>query len=259
MHRGFTRSLLATLALVSLPSPGRAGGPRGDAGPFPEGLLEGNVVAPPFSRWGSDARRVFKRDVRHAAYPAEIHYDLALWFFERGEYESSLSHYRRAAEIDPDFPEAYFGIGLLFYTLGDDDNAARYYEQALSKDPGDPDIRNNLGLIYYRKGELSKARREIEEALRLQPNFPDALYNLGLVFYQQKELRAAREQFETALRQDPTYLRARFNLGVVYYELGLQDLAEEQWSRIESTAPGTTLAQQATENLTIIRAVQTPP
>ena len=259
MHCGFTRSFLATVALLSLGSPGWAGGPRPEADPFPEGLLEGNVVAPPFSQWGSDTRRVFQRDFRHAAYAAEIHYDLALWFFERGDYDASLSHYRRAAEIDPDFPEAYFGIGLLFYTLGDDDNAARYYERALDKDPSDPDIRNNLGLIYYRKGDLAKARTEIEEALRLQPNFPDALYNLGLVYYQQKELPAAREQFETALRQDPTYLRARFNLGVVYYELGMKQMAEEQWSRIESTAPGTTLAQQATENLTIIRAAQSAP
>lgn len=262
MHPGFARVFLLTgLAVLAAAPDVRAAGPLPEAEPhraFPDGLIEGNVVSPPFAQWGADSRRVFRRDFRHAAYAAEIHYDLALWFFEREDYDSSLGHYRKAIEIDPGFPEAYFGMGLLFYTLGDDDNAARYYEMALDRDPVDPDIRNNLGLIYYRRGELDKARREIQEALRLQPTFPDALYNLGLVFYQQKQLPAAREQFETALRQDPTYLRARFNLGVVYFELGMKDQAEQQWSQVRDAAPGTTLAQQAGENLTIIRAAGTP-
>jgi Flp pilus assembly protein TadD len=209
---------------------------------------------PPFSSWGPEAREVFEREHRHAKYAAEIHYDLGLWFYERADYELSLKHYRKAGEIDPSFPEPYFGIGLLFYTLGDDENAARYYEMALERNPKDADVHNNLGLIYYRRGELETARVRLQEAIRLQPTFPDAMYNLGLVYYQQKQLPAAVAQFESALQLDPEYHRARFNLGVVYYELGRRDLAEEQWAKIQQAAPGTALAEQAGENLAILRA-----
>jgi tetratricopeptide (TPR) repeat protein len=225
----------------------------------PEPSTEANVVSPPFSAWDPDARRVFHRENRHAAYAAEIHYDLGLWFFERSEYELSLQHYRRAREIDPSFAEPCFGIGLLFYTLGDDDNALRYYELALERSPEDPDVFNNLGLIHYRRGELDRAEARLREALRLQPDFPDALYNLGLVYYQEKKLDAAVAQFERAISQDPAYHRARFNLGVVYFELGKNELAEQQWSRIQEAVPGTPLAEQAGQNLAILRGGRSTP
>ena len=153
-----------------------------------------------------------------AAEPNNLRYgtDYRQAVIESGEYDLSLRHYRKAAEIDPKFPEAYFGIGLLFYTLGDDENAIRYYLQSLECNPRDADTRNNLGLIYYRRGELDLARDQIEEAPRLQPRFPDAQYNLGLVFYQKNDLKDAMRHFENVISQDPGYLRARFNLGVVY-------------------------------------------
>lgn len=210
--------------------------------------------SPPYLEWGKATEEVYQREQGHANYPAEIHYDLGLYFFELGEYELSLKHYRRAAEIEPQFAEAYFGMGLLFYTLGDDDNAIRYYKESLDRNPNDADTRNNLGLIHYRKGELGEARKQIEEAIRLQPEFADAYYNLGLVYYQQGDAQTAITHFLTALGQQPDYLRARFNLGVVYFELGMLEQAADQWSRIHEMAPGSPLAVQALENLSILRS-----
>ena len=217
-------------------------------------VTRGSFGHPPFLEWGEATERIYERENGHAAYPAEIHYDLGLYFYEMGEYELSLKHYRRAAEIAPGFSEAFFGMGLLFYSLGDDDNAIRCYQQSLERDPRDPDTRNNLGLIYYRRGELDLAREQIEEAVRLQPQFADAFYNLGLVYYQKSDLVAAVTSFQTALQQDPAYHRARFNLGVVYFELGLLEQAAEQWSMISEAAPGSPLAVQALENLSILRS-----
>jgi Flp pilus assembly protein TadD len=218
-----------------------------------EPMIRSNVVSPPFDGWDPKARQVFLRNESHSSYSAEIHYDLGLYFYEKGMYEMSLQHYRKAAEIDPDFAEAYFGIGLLFYTLGDDDNAIQNYRRSLEHNPFDADTRNNLGLIYYRRGELESARVEIEEAIRLQPQFSDACYNLGLVLYRQKDLEGAVGFFQRALSNDPEYHRARFNLGVAYFELGKNELAEEQWLRLLELAPGTSIAQQAQENLMVLR------
>ena len=238
-------------------------GPASSGSPSPDSLassfrpsapecLEGNVVSPSFGAWGDGADRTFFRENRRSVYGAEIHYDLGLYFYEQGQFEMALDHYRKAVVVDPSFAEAYFGIGLVFYTLGDDENAIRFYRLSLDKNPRDADTRNNLGLIYYRRGELDLARSQIEEAVRLQPVFPDALYNLGLVYYQQNDHEVAIAQFMKALQQDPEYLRARFNLGVVYYELGRNRLAEEQWTMIQDTAPQSSLASQARENLVIL-------
>lgn len=207
----------------------------------------------PFSSWDPPTEAIYQQEAGHANYSAEIHYDLGLYFYEQGDYDLSLDHYRKAIDLDGAFSEAYFGIGLLFYTLGDNDNAIDYYRQALERDPRDADTRNNLGLIYYRTGQLGAAQEQIEEAIRLRPEFPDAFYNLGLVLYQQADLKNAVTHFLRALNHDPSYLRARFNLGVVYYELGLNDLAEEQWLKIQSDAPGSTLAMQAEQNISILR------
>ncbi len=253
-----TRLFAAGFASLSLAALAGAGGAfaSGVSPPIAVPTVRGNVVSPPFSGWGPEAQQVFLREETHSSYPAEIHYDLGLYFYDKGLYELSLQHYRKASELDPEFAEAYFGMGLLFYTLGDDENAVKLYRQSLEHDPYDPDTRNNLGLIYYRRGELEKAEKEVAEALRLKPSFPDACYNLGLIRYRQKDLEGAVRHFLSALASDPEYHRARFNLGVAYFELGRSTLAEEQWKRILDAAPGTTIAQQAQENLTILHGVE---
>ncbi len=243
-------ALAVMLALVPRPSSANSSErPRA----IPEPAVLGNVVSPPFLGWDDSARQAFLRKELHSTYPAEIHYDLGLYFYEKGLYELSLQHYRKAVEIDPKFPEAHFGMGLLFYTLGDDENAIKQYRTSIECDPDDPDTRNNLGLIYYRRGEMENAEEEIGEALKLKPNFPDACYNLGLVRYKQKDLEGAVSHFLRALSYDPEYHRARFNLGVAYFELGKNALAQEQWQRILDAAPGTSIAEQAQENLSIVR------
>jgi tetratricopeptide (TPR) repeat protein len=216
--------------------------------------LEGNVVSPPFASWDDEADQLFLAEKGRSPYAAEIHYDLGLYFYEQGLYDLSLMHYRKATEIDPGFSEAHFGIGLLFYSLGDDENAIRHYLRSLECNPRDPDTHNNLGLIYYRRGELTEAEKEIGIALQLQPGFADAAYNLGLVRYQQNDLNAAVTCFLQAISQNPEFYRARFNLGVAYFELGLLQLAEEQWQKVVKSAPGTTVAAQAQENLGVLHA-----
>jgi tetratricopeptide (TPR) repeat protein len=234
--------LLGSLALAAVLCFGAGSSPDPVPPRATTDFIEGNVVDPPFARWGPSTDEVFRVESGSSSYSAEIHYDLGLYFFEQGEYEMSLTHYRRAADIDPQFAEAYFGIGLLFYTLGDDENAIRNYEHSLKCNPADADTQNNLGLIYYRKGELTLARSHIEEAIRLQPRFPDAFYNLGLVYY-----------LREAINLDPFYVRARFNLGVVYFELGMNELAEAEWGKVIESAPGTALAEQAEQNLVILK------
>ncbi len=81
----------------------------------------------------------------------------------------------------------------------------------------------------------------------------DAFYNLGLVHYQRNELEVAVANFRSAIEQDPMYFRARFNLGVVYFELGRNDLAEAEWGKVIESAPGSALAEQAQQNLAILR------
>jgi tetratricopeptide (TPR) repeat protein len=245
--------LVVPVALCGAACLAAGAGPSLAGTTLPE-VLQGHAGGSPYQGWDLEVDRAFREQNQHSDYSAEIHYDLGLYFYEQGEFDLSLRHYRKAAEIDPGFPEAYFGIGLLFYTLGDDENAIKFYLRSLECNPRDADTRNNLGLIYYRRGELDLAREQIEEALRLQPRFPDALYNLGLVYYQENRLEVAVRHFQTALTQDPTDVRARFNLGVVYYEMGDLAKAEEQWAKVMESAPDSELALQARDNLTTLRA-----
>jgi tetratricopeptide (TPR) repeat protein len=254
-HHSTWLPIAVTLAVLAAILAGVPRAPAASVRPhsLPEPVVVGNVVSPPFLGWDESARQTFLRNESHSTYPAEIHYDLGLYFYEKGLYELSLQHYQKSVELDPKFAEAHFGMGLLFYTLGDDENAIKQYRTSIDCDPHDADTRNNLGLIYYRRGEMEAADREISEALRLQPNFPDACYNLGLVRYKQKDLDGAIALFLRALSYDPSYHRARFNLGVAYFEMGKSTLAQEQWQRILDAAPGTTIAEQAQENLSIVR------
>ena len=61
-----------------------------------EPTVRSNIVSAPFDGWDQQAQETFLRNEKHSTYSAEIHYDLGLYFYEKGMYEMSLQHYRRA-------------------------------------------------------------------------------------------------------------------------------------------------------------------
>jgi tetratricopeptide (TPR) repeat protein len=107
---------------------------------------------------------------------------------QRGDIDTAIEWYQKAANIKPGYASPHNDLGILFETKGWLDRAEAEYEKALSIDPNYKEVHTNLALLYERKGELEKAALHWMRRYKLgNPNDPWAqeaktrLEKLGLL------------------------------------------------------------------------------
>jgi tetratricopeptide (TPR) repeat protein len=75
----------------------------------------------------------------------------------RGDNQSALSLYQKAAALDPSYPTPRNDIGVLMDQLGRLDDAELAYKQALELNPNYLEPHANLAMLYERTGQREKA------------------------------------------------------------------------------------------------------
>ncbi|MDO8602625.1 MAG: tetratricopeptide repeat protein [Candidatus Omnitrophota bacterium] len=76
---------------------------------------------------------------------------------QRGDIDTAIEWYQKAANLMPDYAAPHNDLGILFETKGWLDRAEAEYEKAIAIDPNYKEVHTNLALLYERKGELEKA------------------------------------------------------------------------------------------------------
>lgn len=191
----------------------------------------------------------------------EVHFNLALAYFNLGQYTAAREHFVRAAELDPERSGAvHHNLGVLAYQMGDLDTAAEEFEAALASDPSDPDTHYQLGAVFLTRAIpagsvlsdpvwVERAEAEFNRALALEPGKPEALVGLANVHLLRKDVEAAIPLLEEALTERPNMQEALFALGQAYVTLGEVELAKDVLQRFLDTHPPDVWAEQAQEML----------
>ncbi len=109
-----------------------------------------------------------------------------------GRLEESMSYFRRALEILPDYEEALRGYGRRLYDLKRYRESAEYYAKAIHSSPNNPETHIDYGIVLQRMGEYTAAERELREAARLDPSNP-------LPYQELSSVLIARENYAGAL------------------------------------------------------------
>jgi TolB-like protein len=87
-----------------------------------------------------------------------------------GRFSEAMAFYRKAMEIEPDFPAAHFLIAQHHRTVyGEMDEAVRWHHKELAIEPSRDT--GALGLIYLDLGDVEKAEYWIDHALGMQPDW----------------------------------------------------------------------------------------
>ncbi|MBU1911971.1 MAG: tetratricopeptide repeat protein [Candidatus Omnitrophica bacterium] len=76
---------------------------------------------------------------------------------QRGDIDTAIEWYQKAANLMPDYASPHNDLGILFESKGWLDRAESEYEKALAIDSGYKEVHTNMALLYERKGELEKA------------------------------------------------------------------------------------------------------
>jgi tetratricopeptide (TPR) repeat protein len=94
----------------------------------------------------------------------------------------AMDVFKEALKLNPKDAEAYYYLGLVYAGLGEFDQTISHYRKSLELDPGNLRAWRNLGLCMVdTKGDLEEARQCYEKALALAPNDSRILMELDRV------------------------------------------------------------------------------
>ena len=157
---------------------------------------------------------------------------------EREHLDSSIEHFRRAIEIDPQFALAYSAIGSAYVNrvlkglgqTGDHEKAQKAFRKALALDPKLLEARRHMVFIYLTDGHKQKAREEIELLRDEYPNDSGVQFVRGVVARLDGDYEAALRSFDRMVKLNPeeqvlaSYNRARIFMYQQKYDEALREL-----------------------------------
>ena len=142
-------------------------------------------------------------------------YGLAQTLQMAGKWQDSITHYKRATQLDPDMGRAYAGLAAVSANAGKAEDAEKYYQLALARIDRmtDREKFRTRGGYYLNRHEPRKA---IEEYTALVQQFPfdDAGHsNLAMAYMLLHNVPKALEESRAAVQSSHNKL-ARINLAI---------------------------------------------
>jgi len=197
---------------------------------------------------------------REEAYLAEVlgasFNDLATSEALESKYGDALSHYREAAQWDPQIPGLQRNLGLAAYFAGQPAEAIRLLSKTMVQAPGDSHARAVLGLAHFSSGNFAKTVQTITPIAEQALQDPELGLAWATALAQTGDNRAsshalerletsgkllkAIDQFERAAQAQPSNLSYHLGLEDAYRKAGRAVDADHQHAICESLKAGGT-------------------
>ncbi len=137
--------------------------------------------------------------------------------YENKRYEEAIEAYKKAIEVDPEFPFPYNGLGLIYYNQKRYEEAIEAYKKAIEVDPEYSSPYNGLGNTYYFQQRHEEAIEAYKKAIEVDPEYSSPYNGLGNTYYFQQRHEEAIEAYKKAIEVDPEYSSPYNGLGNTYY------------------------------------------
>ena len=172
---------------------------------------------------GNAARQVL------ASLPAGQAYDALTWTKlgvaeqKQGRYAEAERAYRKALEINPAMPEAWYNLAGLMLQTSRTKEAEDALHLALKYKPDNALAWTELGGLLSERGDKSEAREAFEKATAADPSLFAAWYRLAMVRRELRDLPGTAAAAERAARLDPSNGAVLAYLGETLVRLGRQE------------------------------------
>jgi len=151
---------------------------------------------------------------------AAIRMQLAIGYFQEGNYNVALDEIKQAIAIDPEVSDAYSVRALIYTSMGEMPLAEENYQRAMRLAPNNPELNNNYGSFLCQTGRFAAGIAQFDLALK-NPKYQSpnkALVNAGACSLKLKNYDAAERYLLDALRYDANLPTTNASLARVYYE-----------------------------------------
>jgi Flp pilus assembly protein TadD len=173
---------------------------------------------------------------KRAPEPEANQFDLAVRYYNLGDYDAALKQYRAVLAADRFNVEAHNNLGLLYHRRGSPKEAIEQFRQAIAINAEYVKARNNLAVVLMEAGRLAEARAELRAAMTVEPRNPDVIVNLALVENADRHREEAIELLVRAIGYQPTHAMAHYNVAVLYDEKSALALAYDHYTQFLKNA-----------------------
>ena len=128
---------------------------------------------------------------------AEAWYQAGFSYGMLGKHQEALKASKQAVRLRPEWTESYINIGASSYALGKYDDAVNAYKQATKLDSANSETQYALGLSLNKLGRTDEEILAYKRAVALKPDFANAFEKLGVAYFKQKRYAEAIPAFES--------------------------------------------------------------
>lgn len=142
---------------------------------------------------------------------AKLEYNQGVDYYKAGQYDRSMSAFRRAIELDPNYIDAYYNLGLILEYLKQDEAALSTFKQIMVRKPDDYEAVFKAAQLSAKLGKVDNAKQYlsiIPAGSSVYAKAQEIAKNMGTDL-QTIKADAARKASEDAVKTDKT--NAMFN------------------------------------------------
>jgi tetratricopeptide (TPR) repeat protein len=167
---------------------------------------------------------------------AEAWYQAGFCYGMLGKHADALKASRRAAALRPEWAETFVNVGASSFALGQFKDAVEAYRQATRLDPYNADAQFALGLSFNKLNRTDEEILAYKRAVAQKPDHAGALERLGLAYFKSKRFAEAAQAFENLKTYKPEAKTYNY-LGESLFELGKTEESVEAFNNAASLNP----------------------
>jgi type IV pilus assembly protein PilF len=183
----------------------------------------------------SDARFGLERqETPEVQRRASIRLQLAIAYFEAGQYRVALDEIKTILAISPNFAGAYSLRALIEVELNDLKRAEDNFLYAIKLAPNNSDIANNYAWFLCQNGREKQSIPYFEKVLsdRLYETPVKAMSNAGVCSLRIKDVASAERYFLMANREQPNNHVINAALAKIFHDKGMYEKAKIYISKV---------------------------
>lgn len=182
------------------------------------------------------------------------YYDLGVFSFESGEYETAEQQLKKALELSPDNPLYHHYLGKIYLKMERYDDAMTYLAQAWSDDPELDGLKYDLAYGYFQLKDHTKAAELFAQVAEEEPTHVLAHYYGGVSLYHEEQYEKALDYFFKASKMSPTInINGRYYAGLCYVKIGDDEKAVKELEYVRDNADSATLKENSIKWLESIK------
>lgn len=135
---------------------------------------------------------------------ALAYYEQGCTFTTQGRHGEAVAAYRKALQLNPDYPSAYNNMGISLAKQNKYDEAIAAYRKFIQLEPPDQALGYyNLGNALRNQGKIPDAIAAYRKAVEVKPDYGNAYNNMGGALLSQDRLDEAIAACRMAIRFMP--------------------------------------------------------